>query len=68
MTRSAVFTHTNMRNLVQFVGSSKGCMEKKKKKTLMKQDPNELHVAMENKSIKVGGVSAGEQLYDFVVG
>lgn len=39
-----------------------------KKKTLMKQDPNELHVAMENKSIKVGGVSAGEQLYDFVVG
>lgn len=41
---------------------------KKKKKPLMKQDPNELHVAMENKSIKVGGVSAGEQLYDFVVG
>lgn len=34
----------------------------------MTQDPNELHVAMSNKSIKVGGFSAGEQLYDFVVG
>lgn len=27
----------------------------------MKQNPNELHVAMENKSIKEGGFSTGEK-------
>lgn len=47
-------------------------MEKKKKKEIEKvpirKDPNELHVAIENKSIKVGGFSTGEQLYEFCGG
>lgn len=34
----------------------------------MKQDPNELRVAVEYKSIKVGGFSTREQLCVFVVG
>lgn len=34
----------------------------------MKQDPNELRVVVENKSIKVGGFSSWEQLCVFVVG
>lgn len=34
----------------------------------MKRDPNELRVVVKNKSIKVGGFSAWEQLCVFVVG
>lgn len=41
---------------------------KKKLKIPMREDPNELHVAIENKSIKVGGFSTEEQLYEFCGG
>lgn len=34
----------------------------------MRVDPNELHVAIENKSINVGGFSTEEQLYEFCGG